>query len=78
MLTCYINKRISSDRLALIDEANVIIGEYQEQGYRITLRQLYYQFVSRNLMPNNRNSYQRLCEIIKDGRMVVHRQPHRV
>ena len=32
--------------LALIKTANQIIAEYQRQGFDLTLRQLYYQFVS--------------------------------
>ncbi|MCL2745130.1 MAG: hypothetical protein FWE67_14900 [Planctomycetaceae bacterium] len=69
MLHAYINKRISEERTEVITNANEIIAEYQEQGYCITLRQLYYQFVSRNLLENSKRSYQRLCSIIKDGRM---------
>jgi hypothetical protein len=69
-LHAYINKRISAERMELIEEANKIIEEYQLEGYSITLRQLYYQFVSRNLLENSKKSYQRLCALMKDARMV--------
>jgi len=69
-LHAYINKRISSERLELLEEANKIIEEYQREGYYITLRQLYYQFVSRNFLENSKKSYQRLCSLMKDARMV--------
>ena len=29
-----------------------IVDEYQDKGYRMTLRQLYYQLVSRDVIPN--------------------------
>jgi len=58
-----------SDRMAVIDQANTIIAEYLAQGFQLTLRQLYYQFVSRDLIPNKQTEYKRLGDIIVDGRM---------
>jgi hypothetical protein len=40
--------------LAVIQQCNAIIREYREQGLRLTLRQLYYQFVSRDCFPPDR------------------------
>lgn len=57
------------DTLAVIEQANEIIESYQADGYRMTLRQLYYQFVSKNLIPNTEKSYKRLAGIISDGRL---------
>lgn len=53
----------------MIDQANRIITEYQKQGFILTLRQLYYQFVSRDLVPNSMKSYKRLGGIVNDGRL---------
>ena len=53
----------------MIGQANTIIADYQAQGYRLTLRQLYYQFVARDLIPNTMRSYKRLGSIINDGRL---------
>ena len=53
----------------VIEQANTIIDDYTQQGYRMTLRQLYYQFVSKNLIPNTEKSYKRLAGIISDGRL---------
>jgi hypothetical protein len=50
-----------------IEQVNGIISEYQEKGYRLTLRQLYYQFVARGL-PNNQSEYKRLGDIVSKGR----------
>jgi hypothetical protein len=58
-----------ADSLAIIDTANAICREYQAQGYNLTLRQVYYQFVARDLLPNNQKSYKRLGSIINDARL---------
>lgn len=39
--------------LAVIVRANQILEEYERQGFDLTLRQLYYQFVARGLIPND-------------------------
>jgi len=49
-----------SKTLELIDIANTIIEDYQSRGYELTLRQLYYQLVSKDLIPNNEKTYNKL------------------
>lgn len=49
--------------------ADNIINEYLAQGYKLTLRQLYYQFVARDLIENSQRSYKRLGKIVSNGRM---------
>lgn len=66
----YIEKNIGTVRRAVIDTANKIIAEYNSQGFQLTLRQLYYQFVSRGLIENNQKEYAKLGATINDGRMV--------
>lgn len=56
-------------KLDKIEKANEIIADYQEQGFDLTLRQLYYQFVSRNLIENNEREYKNLGTTIADGRL---------
>jgi len=65
----YVPKRFGASSKALIDKANAIIAEYQEQGFELTLRQLYYQLVSRDLLPNKQKEYKRLGSIINDARL---------
>lgn len=65
----YIDKNFANSSLTIIDQANSIIEEYLEQGFKLTLRQLYYQFVSRDLIPNKQSEYKRLGSIINDGRL---------
>lgn len=68
----YIAKRFSRSSVRLIDLANQIIADYQAQGFRLTLRQLYYQFVSRDLIANTLKEYKRLGSIINDARLAGH------
>jgi len=65
----YVSRNFSAASLALIEQANTIIAEYAAQGYDLTLRQLYYQFVSRDYLPNRQQSYKRLGSIINDARL---------
>jgi hypothetical protein len=66
---CFIDKRFTRANAAVIEQANVIIADYQRQGFTLTLRQLYYQFVARALVPNTQQSYKRLGQIVNDGRL---------
>lgn len=52
-----------------LDVINQIIEEYQAQGYTLTLRQLYYQLVSRDVVPNKVAEYAKLSTLLKEGRM---------
>lgn len=45
-----------------------IIETYQEDGYKLTLRQLYYQFVARDLIENSERSYKNLGTVITKAR----------
>lgn len=69
MRIAYEKIRFSKDSLRVLEQANEIIREYQEQGFMLTLRQLYYQFVARDIVPNTLQSYKRIGSIINDGRM---------
>lgn len=62
-------KRFSSKTLKIVEVADSILGEYFEQGYKLTLRQLYYQFVARDLIENTERSYKNLGRIVNDARL---------
>lgn len=53
---------------AIILQAEEIITEYQAQGFSLTLRQLYYQFVARGLIANTERDYKRIGNIVSDAR----------
>jgi hypothetical protein len=64
----FVEKNFRTATLAIIEKANEIIAEYDAQGFVLTLRQLYYQFVARSLIENKQTEYKRLGSIIKEGR----------
>lgn len=55
--------------LLIVEQANDIIREYEEDGLTLTLRQLYYQFVSKDLIPNTERSYKNLGTLITKARL---------
>ncbi len=65
----YVDIKFSPERARLVDIANSIIAEYTAQGFDLTLRQIYYQFVSRDIIPNTLNSYKNLGSVINDARL---------
>jgi hypothetical protein len=69
MKICYIERDFSPVNRMMISRANGIIAEYQRDGYRLTLRQLYYQFVSKDLIPNTTQNYKRLGSVVNDARL---------
>jgi hypothetical protein len=62
--------RFKPATLAMIGHANGIIGEYQALGFILTLRQLFYQFVSRPALglANTFDDYKRLGRTVTDAR----------
>lgn len=63
------DRKFTTQTLEVIEIANAILHEYDEQGFVLTLRQLYYQFVARGMLENTDKSYNRLGSIINDARM---------
>lgn len=66
---CYQPRSFSVVSNGLIDKANEIIAEYEDQGFDLTLRQLYYQMVARDIIKNNQKEYKRLGSVINDARL---------
>ncbi len=64
----YEEKNFAQPTEAIIKAAEQIINEYQAQGFTLTLRQIYYQFVSRGMIPNTERSYKRIGNIVSDAR----------
>lgn len=64
----YTPHRFGVEAKALIATVNEILEEYTEQGYDLTLRQVYYQLVSRDLIPNDQKQYKRLGDVISAAR----------
>jgi hypothetical protein len=64
----YEEHKFRRSTLETIGHADRIIRDYAAQGYNLTLRQLYYQFVSRDLIKNNQQEYNRLGDIVSKAR----------
>lgn len=75
----YTPKVFDALRSELIRRAEFICREFVAQGYDITLRQLYYQFVARDWFPdswknaqgtnNHQGNYDKLGDLINDARL---------
>src|SRR6267142_4902679 len=65
----YQDINLSDGSLALVKKCNEIIREYQAQGFVLTLRQLYYQLVSRDIIANKQSEYKRIGSIVNDARL---------
>jgi hypothetical protein len=66
---CYRPHHFQGTALRVIEQANTILEEYVARRIVVTLRQLYYQFVARDLLPNRQSEYKRLGSIINDARL---------
>ena len=49
-------------------KAEGVAAEYQAQGLKLTVRQLYYQMVSRGVIENNQTEYKKLVRILTAAR----------
>jgi hypothetical protein len=65
----FTRKNFSDKSLELISTINDILEEYEGQGYRLSLRQLYYQLVARDYIENSVLSYKRIGTIVSDARL---------
>ena len=65
----FIEKVFRDSSMRVIVQAELIIEEYKAQGFILTLRQLYYQFVARAWLGNTIRNYKRLGAIISDARL---------
>ena len=69
MRETFIEKRFTAASTLAIERCNTIIAQYRSQGYDLSLRQLYYQLVSRNWLANVERSYKNLSALVTDARM---------
>jgi len=53
----------------LLAHCESIVEDYLAQGLRLTLRQLYYQLVTKNLIPNSEKAYKSVGKLISNGRL---------
>lgn len=75
---CYTAKKFNPEHARIIDQVNGIVAAYAADGYTLTLRQIYYQMIARDLLPatwisaegtkNNVQNYKRLGDIVSKAR----------
>jgi len=65
----FVTKAFREESLLRIAVANEIITTYLGMGLRLTLRQLYYQFVAHHGLPNTERSYKGLAGLMSDARL---------
>jgi len=79
----FIDHKFNNSSLILLADTNKIMEEFNGQNYRLTLRQLYYQMIARDLFPaewvdpetgtkNNIKNYKRFGDLVNNGRMAGH------
>lgn len=61
--------KLNAKSMEHLTSVNDIIEDYKAQGYKLTLRQLYYQLVSRNIIANHDREYKKLSRVLTEGRM---------
>lgn len=69
MKKAFIEHRFNRKQEGLISTANTIIATYMASGLRLTLRQLYYQFVAHHGLPNTERSYKSLGRLLSLARL---------
>lgn len=66
---CYVEKKFNRQNELLIQFMNHLIADYQNQGYVLTVRQLYYQLVAQAVVENTLQSYKRVAGLINDAKL---------
>lgn len=64
----FIERTFRKKSLERIEQITKILDEYEEQGLTLTLRQLYYQLVSRDIIPNSQDEYNKVGDLVRNAR----------
>lgn len=56
----------NEDKATICYHIQGIIREFMADGYKLTLRQLYYQLVGKALIPNNISVYKKIGKLVED------------
>lgn len=65
----FVDHRFNAASLKTVKLVNEILAEYAGQGYRLSLRQLYYQLVARGYIENSIKSYKRTGDLVSNARL---------
>lgn len=64
----YVDGSLNASSMALLGEVEAVLDEYSRLRLTMTLRQLYYQLVSRDVIPNTVRDYKRLGTLVSKAR----------
>ena len=67
-IRCVEHHGFSNSSMEIIDHIKDVLTKYRNLGYDLTVRQLYYQLVSANIIPNSVKSYNRIVRLTSKGR----------
>jgi len=65
----YEKKTFRRASMTLVTLMNEIMADYEQQGFKLTVRQLYYQLVTRNAIANTEGDYGKISRLCNDARM---------
>jgi hypothetical protein len=65
----YVDCAFRRGSLRFIATIDKIVEEYIQMGYRLTVRQLYYQLVARAIIPNTERDYKNTTRIVNDAKL---------
>lgn len=69
MKQTFIGHNFNANSSVLLTHINEILEDYEGQGYKLSLRQLYYQLVSKALIENSVRSYKTIGGLVSDARL---------
>lgn len=62
-------KKLKIENKKLLEKMIKIIEHYGREGYKLTLRQLYYSLVAQIIIKNDKHEYAKISRMLKDARM---------
>jgi hypothetical protein len=69
MKQAYTTVIMRGSTLELVKLMESIIDDYVAQGFTLSVRQIYYQLVARDIVENTERSYKRVASILNDARL---------
>jgi hypothetical protein len=65
----FVEYNFTEDSEKIVNQAVAICNRYRREGYDLSLRQLFYQFISQDVFPNEERSYKRLGDLVSNARL---------
>lgn len=65
----FVDWKPNTESCARLEQIGVVLEKYESMGIKLTLRQLYYQLVSKNIIRNQQKQYKRLGVLLSKARL---------